>query len=284
MRISLVLRACLMAIALVGWMAAPALAAPTVLSMNPEAGAEMHEPPGDVTIEFSEPLQASSGMTVHDECGATVSDGDARVVGTAMNQLNVVIGDAPHAGTYTVKYVATGVTGTTTDSYEFIVHGGTNCDGTGGGHGGHGGMNMGGHNGHGNSGGHGTGGHSGGHGNGGHSGGHGGHEGMGPGMDHGSGHGGHAGSDHSNMDMSGNHMDHGDMSHKDMKKMKKMNHEDMENMDHGDSEDNGAGLQAAGENLVPTDIPTGSTVAIALGLAIFMGLLGGWVLRVSSPS
>ena len=280
MRIPLVLRASLLAVLLVGWMAAPAIAAPTVISTSPEEGAEMHEPPGEVTIEFSEPLQGSSGLTVKDGCGSKVSEGDGRIVGTAMNELNVVIGDAPHRGTYTVEYVATGVTGTATGSYTFIVHGGSNCDGTGGG--GSGGHHGGGH-GDGDGDGDGTGGGN-----------HGGHDGSGDG-DHdgsgshdGSGDGTHSGSgnhsgsnDHSgvsssNHDMS-KHGEHQDMNHK--KKNRHAGHR------------NGGGNQggsnppvAIGQDGIASDIPTGTTVVISLGLATLMGVVGGWVLRMSTPS
>lgn len=41
---------------------------------------------------------------------------------------------------------------------------------------------------------------------------------------------------------------------------------------------------AAGNDSLPSDIPTGTTVLVALGLAVVLGMLGGWVLRVSSPS
>src|SRR5688500_13209980 len=202
MRISLILRASILAVLMVGWMAAPALAAPTMLSSDPAEGDEMHAPPGQVTIEFSEPLQSSSGMTVTDGCDNEVSEGDARIVGTAMNELNVVIGDAPHHGIYTVEYVATGVTGTATGSFTFVVHGGTECDGSGGGH--HGGDGDG--DGHGGGGGHDGGGHGGG----------GDHDGMGGGGgNHDEGHDGSGGAgsgDHSNMDMS-NHGEHQDMKH-----------------------------------------------------------------------
>ena len=301
MRISLVLRASIMALALVGWMAAPALAAPSVVSSTPEDGAEMHAPPGEVTVEFSEPLQSSSGMTVTDGCGNDVGEGDARIVGTAMNELNVVVGEAPYKGTYTVEYVATGVTGTTSGSLSFIVHGGMNCDGSGGGGGG------GGHNGHGNGGGGGSGG--GGSGGGGHNGGHGsgsgggsgggehqggsGHSGSGGGEHQGgSGHSGSGGthqgtkhdggSDHSGMGANHKDMNHKDMNHKDMDHKNKNNkHKNHKNPKTGDG---GLGPQAIGEIPTATDIPTGSTVVIALGLAMLMGLIGGWVLRVSNPN
>ena len=41
---------------------------------------------------------------------------------------------------------------------------------------------------------------------------------------------------------------------------------------------------AAGPDALPSDIPTGTTVLVSLGLAVVLGMLGGWVLRVSSPS
>ncbi|MCA1703870.1 MAG: copper resistance protein CopC [Actinobacteria bacterium] len=267
MRISLALRASILALALVGWMAAPAFAAPTVLSSDPAEGAEMHEPPGEVTVDFSEPLQESSGMTVTDGCDNKVSEGDARIVGTAMNQLNVVIGAAPHAGTYTVKYVATGVTGTATGEFTFVVHGGTDCDGTGGGHhGGGGGGGGGGHNG----GGHGGGGHTGG---GDHNGGGGGHDMGGTGT--------HSMGDGHSM-AGGSHaagMESHEMKNKDMRGYRIGKH------NKHPKKDDGPRIEAGGPGApIATDIPTGSTVAVALGLAILMGLIGGWVLRVSSPS
>ena len=266
------LRASILAVVMVGWMAAPALAAPTVVSTDPEEGETMHQPPGDVTVEFSEPLQESSGLTVKDSCGKKVSEGDGRIVGPVMNELNVVVGPAPHRGTYTVEYVATGVTGTATGSFTFVVHGGVDCDGSGGGgHGGHGG------------GGDGDGGGSG------SGGGHDGHGGSGDGDHDGSG-GDHDGSgggthstsdDHSGMDMSG-HGEHQDMAHKNDQKGSKGNR----HANHGGNEqdENNPPLAGPPSNAIATDIPTGSTVVVALGLAVLMGLVGGWVLRVSSPS
>lgn len=274
MRVALFLRATLLAVLMVGWMAAPALAAPTVLSTSPEEGAEMHEPPGEVTIEFSEPLQDSSGLIVRDGCGDKVSEGDGRIVGTAMNELNVVIGPAPHHGTYTVEYVATGVTGTATGSYTFTVHGGTDCDGSGGG-------GTGGHHGGGDGGGTGGGGHGDGH-----DGDDGDHDGSG-GMHDGSGDGNHSGSnDHSEMSSPthmSNHGEHQDMTHTDPKKKSHREHRNGEHRN-GNHRDAANPPLAAGEDgRGPTDIPTGTTVVIALGLAILMGVVGGWVLRVSTP-
>ena len=275
MRISLALRALILAVVMVGWMAAPALAEPTVLSSDPEAGAEMHEPPGEVTIEFSEPLQDSSGMTVKDGCGNKVSEGTGRIVGTAMNELNVIVGDAPHRGTYTVEYVATGVTGTATGSFDFVVHGGTACDGSGGG-GNHGGHNNGG------------GGNTGG-------GNHGGHDGSGGGDHNSSGgtHNGgatHNGSDHNGSDHNGSDHDMDDMDmsehdeHQNMKHKNNNRHDGHKGGKHP-NQGNGGGPIAAPDDLAgATDIPTGTTVVIALGLAILMGLIGGWVLRMSTPN
>ena len=279
MRIPLFLRATLLAVVIVGWMAAPALAAPTVLSTSPEEGAEMHEPPGEVTIEFSEPLQDSSGLIVRDGCGDKVSEGTGRIVGTAMNELNVVIGSAPHHGTYTVEYVATGVTGTATGSYTFTVHGGIGCDGSGGE--GTGGDGTGGHHGGGHDGGDGGGTGEGGHGDG-HDGGDGAHDGSG-GMHDGSGDGRHSGSnDHSGMGSPTHMSDHGehqDMAHTDPKKKRHREHRNGNNQGATNPP-----LAAGEDGRGPTDMPTGTTVVIALGLAILMGVVGGWVLRVSTPS
>ena len=271
MRISLVLRALLMAVALVGWMAAPALAAPAVLSTTPEDGAEMHDPPGEVTIEFSEPLQGSSGIEVIDDCGQKVNEGQGRVTGTASNELNAVIDKAPHKGTYTVEYVATGVTGTTTGSFTFYVHGGTDCDGSGGGH--HGGGSTGGSGG----GGHNGGGHGGSGGGGGKHGGHGSNGGTDDGMDH---------TDGSHSVGSSGNATH-DMRGHDMNKAKGSKHRNNKHRnDNGggrETDDGIADIAIDGDPLNATDIPTGQTVAIALGLAVLLGLAGGWVLRVSSP-
>jgi hypothetical protein len=222
-------------------------------------------------------------MTVTDGCGNEVSEGDARIAGTAMTELTVSVGDAPYSGTYSVDYVATGVTGTTSGSLSFVVHGGKSCDGSGGSSGG------GGHSGHGNGG---TGG-----GGGGHNGGHAGGSGGGSGSEHqgGSGHGGsgshegtkHEGSDdHSGMAGMSDHknMDHKGMNHKGMNH-KGMNHDGNKHKNHKPSK-NGGGIppQASGDFQGATDIPTGTTVVIALGLAVLMGLIGGWVLRVSTPN
>lgn len=288
MKISLVVRASILAVMMVGWMAAPALAAPSMLSSDPEEGAEMHAPPGEVTVEFSEPLQDSSGLTVEDGCGNKVSEGPGRIVGTAGNELNVVIDDAPYRGTYTASYVATGVTGTTTGSFTFIVHGGANCDGSGGGGGGN-------HGGHG--GGNGGGGNDGGGNN------HGGHDGSGDGDGSGGNHSGgdhDGGSDHDGMGTSSGdhagmsqHGEHQDMNHDRNREHKNKKHGNGKHGNgkhggkHGEGRHGGGGnppIAAPTDPTGATDIPTGSTVIVALGLAVLMGLIGGWVLRVSTPN
>ncbi len=63
-------------------------------------------------------------------------------------------------------------------------------------------------------------------------------------------------------------------------------HKDHDKHRGGQAQDDAGGLppQAFGEDLVPTDLPTGTTVMVSLGLAILLGAIGGWVLRVSTPS
>ena len=137
--------------------------APVLLSSEPAAGSEHHQPPGEVSASFSEPLDASSEFHVLDECGNKLN-GSTSVFG---NEMSTDISRTP-SGTYTVHYSAVGlggVSGTTEGAFDFVVHGGKSCDGSGGGnhHGGGGnnnGGNGGGHNGH-NNGGNGSGEHGG---------------------------------------------------------------------------------------------------------------------------
>ena len=286
MSLRMVLRASMLALALLCWAAAPAFAAPQVLAQDPEPGTEHHsDAPERVTVTFSEPLDASSEMQVVDECGGRVDDGETSIGGTASNELSIGIAKTVQS-TYTVEYVATGVSGTATGNYDFVVHGGKPCDGSdGGGHGGHGGGSGGG-----GSGGSGSGGSGGGHG------GHGGGDGDG-GSGGGSEHGGHTDDsggddvDHSSMSaeehaqMTGGHGDghrkdrhgkHGGGKHSDGKHGNhKKTDEDPDPADRP---------LAAGDDSLPGDIPTGTTVLVSLGLAVALGMLGGWVLRVSSPS
>ena len=43
-------------------------------------------------------------------------------------------------------------------------------------------------------------------------------------------------------------------------------------------------IVAVDEPPIPTDVPAGTTVLLSLSLAILLGAVGGWVLRVSTPS
>lgn len=283
MRLVLVLRASALALAVLGWAAAPAFAAPQVVSQDPEEGAEYHdEAPPQVTITFSEPLDASSEMEVRDDCGGRVDNGNVTIGGTASNELSIGIAKTVQS-TYTVEYAATGVTGTASGTYSFVVHGGSPCDGSGGGgHGGHGGGGGSGGGGGGGHGGHGGGGGTGaGGGGGGHDGGHGSGSGGSDGGDH---------VDHSSMSseehaqMTGRHGD----AHDDKGKHGKHDGGKHRDGKHGKHDPGGNGSDqapiAAGPDPIPGDIPTGTTVLVSLGLAVALGGLGGWVLRVSNPS
>ncbi len=88
----------------------------------------MDEPPSEVTVTFSEPLDPSSVMTVLDECGNDVDSGPATV---QLNEMRVGIAKTP-SGMYKVVYRAVGVagvTGTTGGNFEFMVHNGQPCKG-----------------------------------------------------------------------------------------------------------------------------------------------------------
>jgi methionine-rich copper-binding protein CopC len=248
--------------------ASPALAAPQRLSADPEPGAELHEPPAQIELSFSEPLDDDSEIKVFDECERRLDDGTTQV---SLNEMSVALELGP-TGVYTVVHRAVGVTGATNEAYEFtVLHGGRSCDG-GGGHGGHGGHGGDGDDDGDGSGGHG--GHDGGDGGGGGSGGHGGHDGD-------------DGTDHSTMDHSGDDhdgSDHGDGAHGGGK------HGGKNSGKHGDHKKpnkptGGGGVppQAAGDDPA---IPQPGAAALfgALGLATLFGVLGGWVLRVSGPS
>ena len=102
--------------------------APTYQSSSPDRDAKVHEAPEDVRVTFSEPLDPSSVMNVLDECGNEIDSGPATV---QLNEMIVGIGKTP-SGIYTVVYRAVGigdVTGTTASSFEFTVHSGESCAG-----------------------------------------------------------------------------------------------------------------------------------------------------------
>jgi methionine-rich copper-binding protein CopC len=246
--------------------AGAALLAPTYQSSDPEDGAMVDHPPSEVTVTFSEPLDASSEMSVFDECGTEIDSGPATV---NLTEMEVGIGKTP-AGTYKVVYTAVGlagVTGETKGSFDFMVHHGKPCKKGGGKHPKHGNHGNGknkkkngehdhdgdGHDDHDDMGSgpsHSGGDHSSGsttHGSGGH---------MGSGSEHGSGHGdGHDGPGHGD----GHGEGKGDVP--------------------TTAEPNppvaagpGGGIGAAAD---------AQAMLIGLGLALLVGVLGGWLLRNS---
>ncbi|MGH2808882.1 MAG: copper resistance CopC family protein [Actinomycetota bacterium] len=257
---------------LAGAFVAPASAAPSKVSSDPDEGEQLHEAPERVTITFDQPLDPSSHIEVENHCGDRVDEQPTDVNGTEMSV--PVTGN--WGGMYHVTYVAKGVAGVTgqqTGRFMFSVHAGAECDGGGGGghdHGGGGGTG-GGHDG-GHEGGHGGGGHegSGEHGSG--AGAHdpGAHESAAHGSTtHGSAHGAHAGSgtDHAEMDHGGHSSDG----------------------KHADHHANGAGSERD-ETRNITSAPSGDlrgpgsdAVMLSLGLCALLGLLGGALLRFSAP-
>jgi methionine-rich copper-binding protein CopC len=243
-------------------LAAPAAAeraiAPEYQSSEPADGATVHEPPDRVSATFSEPLDPSSDMLIHDECGRRIDDRDLQF---NINEMSVGLAEKP-SGVYHVAYEATGlggVTGTTKGSFEFTVHGGASCSGSGG--------------------------HQHGGGGGGHHGGGGGH--------HGGGGGGHEGDEHEGDEHAhSSDSDHGHdvLAHDD--------HGDPTTGHGGSGHDHRGGSDARepGANKVlakgadpeppiaapPIPAPTTATGAIALiafSLAGAFGLVGGWLLR-----
>ena len=135
------LRFVLAALAIGAWAAGPlpgasaaALLAPSYQSSEPSKGAMVDEPPSEVAVTFSEPLDQSSWMKVLDECGEEVSAGAATI---QLNEMTVQMGEDTPNGMYEVVYKAVGLagaTGTSGSSFEFMVHDGKPC---GDGHGTH---------------------------------------------------------------------------------------------------------------------------------------------------
>lgn len=100
--------------------------APTVRSADPPPGSQMHKAPAEVTLTFSEPLDPSSTMSVRDSCKQQIDNG---AVVINLTEMRVGIQDTP-SGVYKVAFTAVGVggvTGETSDSYTFTVHGGKPC-------------------------------------------------------------------------------------------------------------------------------------------------------------
>lgn len=241
--------------------------APTYVASEPEEGEQVHKAPDEVTVTFSEPLDASSTMEVRNECGKRVDDGEITV---ELNQMSIGIAKKP-VGEYQVDYVAVGpagVTGSTEGSFTFTVHAGESCDGSGGGHDGHGGQKGGDQKGGGHNGGHkGSGRESGGH-NGEHLGSGGGHTaGSGP---------AHTGHETA-APGSGHRADHdgpGHAGHHD----KKNEHRNDEHASPDEAPDDRPIESAAGEGIA-AEVPDATTALIALALAAALGVLGGWLLR-----
>ncbi|MDQ3915181.1 MAG: copper resistance protein CopC [Actinomycetota bacterium] len=263
------LRFLLAALAVGAWAAGPlagaagaGAAAPTYQSSDPERGAMMDHPPSDVTVTFSEPLDASSEMSVFDECGRAIDSGPATV---ELNEMQVGIGKTP-SGTYKVVYTAVGLaglTGKTNGSFDFMVHHGKPCK-KGGAHGNHDGHDedKGDGNGHGN--------HANGNGGGGDD--HDGHDAM---DDSGA---AHPGTHSSGTMHGGGHMGSGNGGGRDGGHG---NH-------NGDGTNDRPGGGTAAENPNPpvASGPGGGAATadaqamlIGLGLALLVGVFGGWLLR-----
>ena len=231
---------------------------PTYLSSEPASGEQLHQAPQEVSVSFSEPLDQSSQLQIVDECGAPVNSGNTAVFG---NEMSTGIVRTP-SGTYTVEYKATGVggvSGTTNGSFGFVVHAGTACDGSSGGH--HGG------------------GHSGGNGGGG-GGGHGGHQG---------------GSDHSGHALFGDDGTTAHSSHDGAMSDHAGRHEARSHDPHeGDGKKHDARAEPSKDSPGTVDASAGDTqdggllpagrdaAMLGLSLTIALGLAGGWLLRVSA--
>lgn len=257
---------------------------PGYVSSEPAHKEKVQEAPERVQVTFDEPLDASSDLTVTDECGRTVDDGNVEIQG---NIMSVGIALKP-SGAYQVTYFARGlggVTGQESGMFGFQVATGPSCGEKkeGGGHQGHGGGDG--------KGGDGNGGeHEGGHGSGGGSTGHSGRSGSGGGThggmtDHGSvGH-SSASKAHSAMGNAGSSPRHGSNKHGSGKHGKGGAGKHGKGGAHGlldildRNERSGDRPLAAGPGDDPA--PDGQAVLIALGLSLLMGVVGGWLLRVS---
>lgn len=250
--------------------AAPARAlAPGYVSSEPEDGAMLDHPPEEVQVTFDEPLDPGSELTVTDECGRAVDDGNVTV---QANQMTVGIAITP-SGDYTVTWLAKGIAGATgqdTGNFSFMVHHGPACDGDqGDGHGGHeGGGNNGGNQ-------------------------HEGHEGGGRQEQEHSGHeqmSGSSSTDHDTMDHDSDDMDHdmGSMDHSKnnhgMNKHRPNKHGGRHSTHkgrNGSADGIGARRIQAAPLGNPGVAPNGRDVLVALSLCLALGAVGGWFLRVS---
>jgi methionine-rich copper-binding protein CopC len=264
------LRYVLVALVIGAWAAGPlpsavAQTAPTYQSSDPSKGEMLDHPPAEVTVTFDQPLDESSWMNVLDECGREIDGGAATV---NLNELTVQIGDRTPSGMYEVVYKAVGVAGATGSSgstFEFMVHHGQSCAGGKKPH--HGGGKK--NDGHGN-----------------HDDnrkdddGHGDHDDQDDGMDDHSEHSGMTG-----MGSSG-HTGH---------TTRPAGHEagGQHGAGHGQHGRHGGSPEEPGNGTEPPPLATGGTnvpvgadgqaVLLGLGLALAVGVLGGWLLRLSGP-
>lgn len=128
--LKLVLAAATVGAWVAGSLPAPAAAQspPSYQSSEPSKDEMMDHPPSEVTVTFDQPLDQSSWMNVLDECGNEIDAGPATV---NLNEMTVEIGKTP-SGMYEVVYKAVGlgtVTGSSTSTFEFMVHHGKPCGG-----------------------------------------------------------------------------------------------------------------------------------------------------------
>ncbi|HEX2296063.1 MAG TPA: copper resistance protein CopC [Actinomycetota bacterium] len=242
---------------------AVAQAPPAYQSSDPAKDEMMDAPPSEVTVTFDQPLDQSSWLKVLDECGKQVSSGASTV---ELNELRVGIGSRTPSGMYTVVYKAVGLagaTGTSGSKFEFMVHDGSPCKGAKKKHHhdpekkkdhDHDDPGKPGHDGHDDTG----------------DTGHDDHSGMTGTM--GSDHGGHT-MNGGNASGAGNHGAHGTGHGR-------------HGGNHGKPPATGGGVTpplASGDGGAPAGAD-GQAVLLGLGLALGVGVLGGWLLRMSTPS
>jgi len=106
--------------------AAPEAPPPRLESSTPADGARLGRAPASVTMRFSEPLGPGSTISVTDDCGRRLDDGNTQVTGSEME---VGIVEKP-SGHYTASYLAEGTeegSGSTEGSIGFDVGSGKHC-------------------------------------------------------------------------------------------------------------------------------------------------------------
>jgi methionine-rich copper-binding protein CopC len=101
--------------------------APELVESTPLDEERLHSAPTEVSLEFSEEIDAdASTLEVRNECGRRVDAEAVEVSGTTVS--TEVEGD--FKGSYTVRYEATGFgtfSGTATGEFSFTVHFGSTC-------------------------------------------------------------------------------------------------------------------------------------------------------------